>query len=683
MTDTTDGVSFGPLPNWAEQFLERLDADHSVRSERTAARNFPDGRAPRWLRGETRAESSGPPEWLDSFFLDGDRSLRELWVEEGFLSTDPEWLAELVRADRTDVARVFLLTGNVHDYAFSPRQGYLPVVERLQENAVERKDWVIRYSLSNGFERPVRGSATPDSDPSPFSQLGCEEVIGSEDQRTRSAQETVDRDLQIMEQVLNLSYDGGVTLLVDNLHLLAPPDSRNVNQNVLVDAVDRWAQAPEMFQSENQVVLLSESTEALSQDLQSTSSHIATIDVPRPEEPNDRLKFLTAIFAGGRVESMTGVRLDAATRPRFGDGFGDRIVSRLQTLADRTSGLNLVGLENLLLRLNATEDQRLTVDFLKTAKRDLLARESGGLLEVSEPDVTGDRRTAFDHVGGLSGVCEKLLDISELLHRSGNSTVVEQSLPSGLLFLGPPGTGKTLVARAFADASGINFAELGNIRSMYVGESERNLSQALELVRSLTPVVVFVDEIDQTMGQRRDSTDSGVDQRLFARLLQFMSDPELDGRVIWIGASNEPQQIDPALKRAGRFDLTVPFLRPSGAARREILSVHLANRGVRTSLSDDEWERIVAETAGYTGAELESVAKKAIRERLLSDSDASTVTVRFDDLRAAIAAYEPPADRREFRRMEDQALVEVTAVDMLSDKQRERREALIEEGESH
>lgn len=677
MGNDTDAVDLGALPRWSERLIDRLDDEYGIRTGELAQRNFPDSRPPRWLQGTPAGGGGDAPDWIRSFCLDADPAVRRLWIEEGFLSTDPAWLETLVTGDDADVARVFLLTGNVDDYAFSPDSGYLPAVDRIQENAAKRKDWVIRYSLSNGFERPVRGAATPDDDPSPFDDLDVDPHGDDAIDRARSPQEALDGDVRVMEELLERSYDGGIALVVDNLHLLSPPDSANVNQNVVTDAIKRWGRSPSMFQSENQVILLSGSSEGLTRDLRSASSHIERIDVPRPEDRRDRLKFLAALYAGARVSPMTGIRLDGATRPRFEDRFGSGITERLRTLAERTSGLNLVGLENLVLRVNAGDEGEFTTEYIKQAKRDQLAQESGGILEVSEPDPGVDPESAFDGVGGLDAVQERLVRIGNLMERAGTSETVRRSLPSGLLFLGPPGTGKTLVARAFANACGVNFAELGNIRSMYVGESERNLSRALDLIRSLTPVVVFMDEIDQTMGRRGSGDDSGVDRRLFARILQFMSDPELDGQVIWVAASNEPTQIDPALKRAGRFDLTVPFVRPGTDARCSILNVHLRDRDATVDLSSADWEWVIDRTAGYTGAELERVAKEAIWTGLSDGSDGDDVTVDADAIRAALEAYSPPVNRREFRRMEDEALVEVTAVDMLTEAQRERRDQLV------
>lgn len=677
MSEETTNIEFQSLPDWADRYIQDLDRRFGVLSGDRAAKNFPGGEAPPWLRGDYDQGDKSPPDWLDSFVMDGNPDLQRLWMDEGFLATDPEWLAELHQHERAGVARVFMLVGGIHDYTFSPQRGYTPVIDRLERSAVSRKDWVVRYSLSNGFSEPVRGTRTPEDDPTPFELLEKDDDFDLSNHQSRSAQEALDRDLRIIERLLQKTYDGGISVIVNNLQLLVPPDSTDINQNVLTDAIQRWAQSPMMFQSENQVVLLADGTESLNDDLHSGSSHVDTIEIPRPESVEDRLKFLTTLFTGSRVDHMPGVRIDTAAEPvRFSDEFGDRIDEKLRTLANRTSGLDRVGLENLILQAHSGPDEELTLEYVTEAKRDLLSEESGGLLQVTEPDPSVDREEAFSAVGGLEPVRQKLMKISELLDDASSSEMVRRSLPNGLLFLGPPGTGKTMVARAFANACGVNFAEFGDIRSMWVGESERNLSRALELIRSLKPVIVFMDEIDQSLGQRGDGSGSGVDQRLFARILQFMSDPELEGEVIWIGASNEPRKIDPALKRAGRFDLTIPFLRPDEESRRDILRVNFEQREAMPDLDEKDWLRVVEQTEGYTGGELERVAKEAIWNHLAANGSTGSSTIPAKAILEALETYQPPANRSEYRRMEDEAIEEVTAVDLLPDQYKQRRNEL-------
>jgi len=101
-----------------------------------------------------------------------------------------------------------------------------------------------------------------------------------------------------------------------------------------------------------------------------------------------------------------------------------------------------------------------------------------------------------------------------------------------------------------------------SIRDKWVGSSERNLDLVMSLLHDLYPVIVFIDEIDQAIGQRDtgQSGDSGVGARMFARILEEMSNPTNRGRILWVAATNRADIIDEALKR--RFDRVVPLLAP-------------------------------------------------------------------------------------------------------------------------
>src|SRR6185437_5183476 len=107
-------------------------------------------------------------------------------------------------------------------------------------------------------------------------------------------------------------------------------------------------------------------------------------------------------------------------------------------------------------------------------------------------------------IGGLEKLKEYLIQATQQMAQRGRTPLV----PSGLLLAGPPGTGKTIIAEALATQSGFNLVKMRNIREKWVGNSERNLDLALNLLKDLHPVVVFVDEIDQAMG-RRDTGQDG------------------------------------------------------------------------------------------------------------------------------------------------------------------------------
>jgi len=159
---------------------------------------------------------------------------------------------------------------------------------------------------------------------------------------------------------------------------------------------------------------------------------------------------------------------------------------------------------------------------------------------------------------------------------------------------------------------------------LLVHNSERNLEKALEAINSLSPILVFIDEIDAALPNRSDQGggDSGVSSRIFKRMLEFMSDTSHRGKIFMLGASNRPDRLDAALKRPGRFDTKIPLLVPDEDTRAKIFEV--MNRKYQVGLKDipSEW---VDDTKGWTGAEIEKImlkAKSIVRSEKLSPLDA-------------------------------------------------------------
>ncbi|MFZ5826460.1 MAG: ATP-binding protein, partial [Bacillota bacterium] len=196
----------------------------------------------------------------------------------------------------------------------------------------------------------------------------------------------------------------------------------------------------------------------------------------------------------------------------------------------------------------------------------------------------------------------------------------------------------------------------------YVGLSEQNLEKALLGIESLAPCLVLIDEVDQIL-QRGNGTDSGVQQRLFARMLDFMSNQHNRGRIVFVAATNRPDLMDPALKRPGRFDRKIPFLLPGWAQRVAVLQA-LQKRYKMGGAPD--WEAAAHKTEGYTGAELESVVLKAWE--LAEDAGRSELT--GEDIDAALERIRPSTGQVEF--MTDLAILECDDKDVLPPEFRDR-----------
>jgi serine/threonine protein kinase/AAA+ superfamily predicted ATPase len=593
---------------------------------------------PRWLKWEA------PADWLGQFFRTVDAELAVSAVQNGFLTEDPRWFFELNTRAEASIARVFILWGNINDYVFHPRVGYLPLERFLLEQYARGKEIYV-YSLSQGLHRYRSGRVEAEK---------------------REAQEGQDpnlwlrvrRDLEELDRILRDPGRNDVVVLIEYLNKLFPPQTSELEREFFLETVLRWAVSPEVLGSKNQVIMTTPNIEDIHQDLRNSFNKIDVLEIPRPDS-RARCKFLTALFASQNFGLLhRGRRPDATIPMRFGQDFSrSSTVTALDELANISSGLNCMGLEDLFLRSQVETGGTITRSYVITHKKNLLATESAGLLEVVEP------RFGFDKVGGLQLIRQRLEGICASLRSTDR--LVRQTVPMGILFLGPPGTGKTLVAEALAKESGLNFVKLGNIRAMWVGQSERNLAVALSLIAAMEPVVVFIDEIDQSEGQRSQGGDSGVGGRIFSKLLEFMSNSSLRGRILWIGASNAPERIDEAMKRPGRFDLKLPFFMPEFEDRKQIFRAILNNLEIPyDSRLNFSW--LAQETELFSGAEIEVVINEALRvaiQRCTQAKPGQRVVLLPGDFVHVLGQYHPGKNRQDVLEVERRMLEEIPFVE--------------------
>ena len=256
--------------------------------------------------------------------------------------------------------------------------------------------------------------------------------------------------------------------------------------------------------------------------------------------------------------------------------------------------------------------------------------------EVSAWDVERSTLTLAD-VGGMRQVKERLTAafLAPLQHPELRK-LYGKSLRGGMLLYGPPGCGKTFIGRAIAGELGAHFLNVGlaDVLDMYMGTSERNVQDVFRLARSSAPVVVFLDEVD-ALGQKRSLTRSSGMRTTVNQLLT-----ELDGvsgqneGVFVIGATNQPWDVDPALRRPGRLDRTLLVLPPDAEARESIFRHHLAHRPVEGI--DVRW--LARSTDGYSGADIAHVCETASEKALMEGVRTGTARmIQMQDLKAALA----------------------------------------------
>ncbi|MBS2963150.1 ATP-binding protein [Actinocrinis puniceicyclus] len=265
--------------------------------------------------------------------------------------------------------------------------------------------------------------------------------------------------------------------------------------------------------------------------------------------------------------------------------------------------------------------------------------------QLTEPafDVEAVSTVRLDDVGGMAEV-KKRLEAAFLapLRNPELRRLYGKSLKGGLLLYGPPGCGKTFIARAIAGELGAAFfsVTLADVLDMYIGQSERNLSEIFATARRHAPCVLFLDEVD-AIGQRRSQLRSNS---LRGTVNQLLS--ELDGvgaqndGVFVLAATNAPWDVDVALRRPGRLDRTVLVLPPDQCAREAILRHHLKGRPV----AKIDLAAAAKRTEGYSGADLAHVCETAAERALLDSAVSGTVRmIEMRDVEAALHEVRPSA----------------------------------------
>jgi transitional endoplasmic reticulum ATPase len=285
---------------------------------------------------------------------------------------------------------------------------------------------------------------------------------------------------------------------------------------------------------------------------------------------------------------------------------------------------------DLLTRLEVTMD-----DFLEA----LTEVEPSALREVftEVPDVT------WDDIGGMEDVKSTLKQIIEwpllypdLFERADTAP------PKGVLLTGASGTGKTLMAKAVAHECGVNFISIKGpeLLSKWVGDSEARIRDVFKIARLSSPCIIFFDELEAIAGSRGSGDGTNVTERVISQMLTEMDGIEELRGVVILGATNRPDLLDPALLRAGRFEVRLELPMPDTASRRAIFAVHAAHK----RLGDDvDLDVLADETEGLTGSDIEAACRRAAMESIKTfveggdpERDPVDMRINMTQFRAAI-----------------------------------------------
>eukprot|EP00092_Neocalanus_flemingeri_P033603 GFUD01036531.1.p1 GENE.GFUD01036531.1~~GFUD01036531.1.p1 ORF type:complete len:574 (+),score=222.58 GFUD01036531.1:126-1847(+) len=202
----------------------------------------------------------------------------------------------------------------------------------------------------------------------------------------------------------------------------------------------------------------------------------------------------------------------------------------------------------------------------------------------------------------------------------------------GLLLFGPPGNGKTLLAKALAAEASSNLINISSssLTSKWLGEGEKMVKALFSVARHVQPSIIFIDEIDALLSERRSGEHEGVRRIKTEFLLQFegMTTGQQE-RVVVVAATNRPQELDDAALR--RFTKRVYVRMPDGDTRRQLVTQLLSKHG--SPLTSKEIARVVTMTEGYTCSDLTNLARDAALAPVREISTAQLATIQPQDIR--------------------------------------------------
>ena len=223
---------------------------------------------------------------------------------------------------------------------------------------------------------------------------------------------------------------------------------------------------------------------------------------------------------------------------------------------------------------------------------------------------SGSTTTVAD-VAGTQGAAEELRERVEFLRRPQAFAAVGARIPKGALLVGPPGTGKTLLARAVAGEADVPFFSISGseVTGFIVGLGAHRVRALFKKARRKGGVI-FIDEIDALGGKRGRNQSHNEDDRTLNQLLVEMDGFAPSDGVVVIAATNRPDDLDPALRRPGRFDRTVTVGLPTAEGREAILRLHAGRRGIPLH-GEVELARLARLTPGSSGAELANLLNES------------------------------------------------------------------------
>jgi cell division protease FtsH len=264
-----------------------------------------------------------------------------------------------------------------------------------------------------------------------------------------------------------------------------------------------------------------------------------------------------------------------------------------------------------------------------------------GKSNAREYEKTDGNVVTFKDVAGEDEAKELLTEMVDYLKVPDKYTKIGAHIPKGALLVGPPGTGKTLLAKAVAGEAGVPFFSISGSEfvEMFVGMGAAKVRDLFDQAKKKAPCIIFIDEID-AIGKKRGSGGLGGNDEREQTLNQLLT--EMDGfdsskAIIVLAATNQPDALDPALLRPGRFDRRVPVELPDFQGRVDILKVHAKNIKMADNVN---LEAIAKAAAGASGAELANIINEAALRAVRAGRERVIQSDLEESIEVVIAGYQ-------------------------------------------
>ncbi|HOY65680.1 MAG TPA: AAA family ATPase [Candidatus Ozemobacteraceae bacterium] len=579
------------------------------------------------------------------------------------MAGSPAWAREMAEIFKSGSVSQFILYGNINDWVpwrptpDAPLQT-LSLRDFLSRVMFAPFEAVIAYDRGKGI-RLLKGGdlfqsflkvfddfhrtsytspAAPASDPGKLLELG--NVLPKEPKR---ALELIDRFIRNGLFRTRPGADGKpvpdpvrVAVIIDYAHFLLPRTDPAYTNPDTVETLIRlldWAADPTINSAFVATCLIAENlTDMNRQVVENPRSAKLRIELPNAAEVLEFIEYVTADLAD----------------------FGAICDVDRRSLASKLEGLSRLDLQNLIRRA-IKNDRRITMEYLRSVKKEMIEKSASGKIEFVESTRT------LDDVAGHTEAVRWMRQDAQLMKRGKL-----KALPMGYLINGRIGTGKTYLVECFAGEAGVPCVELKNFRDKWVGATEGNLEQVFKILHAMGQVIVFVDEADQMAGKRGGGADDGgLSGRIYGMLAREMADTRNRGRIFWIFATSRPDLLEVDLKRVGRLDVHIPLFAPQTPNDKRALFLSLAKKN-KVALSPEDIPEF-PEAMDIGGNEMEGVLISASRLYEIQEDGTEKRSIGHF-VREAFASYRPMAHAERLEYMDLIAVLECTDVKFLPAK---------------